>query len=98
MSKVQNYKLIEGRFSPSDATNVLFALFNSKINFHQLESFRIQEKNFVNPDSRKHEERVEELKQAYKYLKGIVNEASNDGMDLEIHGTIIMKPVERISK
>ena len=98
MSKAQNYKLIEGQFSPSDATNILFALFNSKINFHQLESFRIQERNFKNRDNIKHEERVEELKEAYKFLKTLINEASNDNMDLEIHGTITLIPVVRIPK
>ena len=98
MSKVQNYKLVEGQFSPSDATNILFALFNSKINFHQLESFRIQERNFKNRDNIKHEERVEELKEAYKVLKALINEASDENMDLEIHGTIMLKPVARIPK
>ena len=98
MSSVKNYKLVEGQFSPSDATNILFALFNSKINFHQLESFRIQEKNFKNRDSIKHEERVEELKEAYKFFKTLINEASDENMDLEIHGTIILKPVVRIPK
>ena len=98
MSSVKNYKLVEGQFSPSDATNILFALFNSKINFHQLESFRIQERNFKNRDNIKHEERVEELKEAYKVLKALINEASDENMDLEIHGTIILKPVVRIPK
>ena len=98
MSKVQNYKLVEGQFSPSDATNILFTLFNSKINFHQLESFRIQERNFKNRDNIKHEERVEELKEAYKVLKALINEASDENMDLEIHGTIMLKPVVRIQK
>ena len=41
MKKIEKYKLIEGQFSPSDSINILFALFNSKINFHQLEAFRI---------------------------------------------------------
>ncbi len=98
MSSVKNYKLVEGQFSPSDATNILFALFNSKINFHQLESFRIQERNFKNRDNIKHEERVEELKEAYKVLKALINEASDENMDLEIHGTIMLKPVVRIPK
>ena len=98
MSKVQNYKLVEGQFSPSDATNILFALFNSKINFHQLESFRIQERNFKNRDNIRHEERVEELKEAYKFFKTLINEASDGDMDLEIHVTITIKPVVRIPK
>jgi hypothetical protein len=98
MSNVQNYKLVEGQFSPSDATNILFALFNSKINFHQLESFRIQEQNFSNRDCIKHDQRAVELRDAYLFLKSIINSASDDSMDLEIHGTIIMQPVKRIPK
>ena len=98
MNNVQNYKLVEGQFSPSDATNILFALFNSKINFHELESFRIQEQNYSNRDYIKHDERVVQLRQAYSYLKTIITDASNDNMDLEIHGTVIIKPVIRIPK
>lgn len=98
MSKSQNFKLIEGRFSPLDATNILFTLFNSKINFHQLESLRIQERNSKDKDYVKHETRVIQLKQAHDLLKKVITNASDKNMDLEIHGTIILKPVERISK
>ena len=61
-----------------------------------MESFRIQEQNFKNRDYIKHEERVVELKDAYLFLKSLINEASNENKDLEIHGTIIMKPVVRV--
>jgi hypothetical protein len=95
MKNTQDYKLVEGLFSPSDATNILFALFNSKINFHQLESLRIQEQNFSNKNYIKHDERVVELREAYKVLKSLINEASDKNMDLQIHSTIIIKPVNR---
>lgn len=95
MSKVQNYKLVEGKFSPSDATNILFSLFNSKINFHQLESFRAQELNSSNNEVSQHEQRAVELKEAYLLMKAVVNNASKNNMDLEIHGNIEIKAVKR---
>lgn len=95
MNKIQNYKLIEGQFSPSDSINMLFALFNSKINFHQLESFRIQETNSLNNGFNQHEQRAVELKEAYLLMKAIVNNASEENMDLEIHGSIEIKPIKR---
>jgi len=97
MSKLQNYKLVEGQFSPSDSINILFSLFNSKINFHQLESFRMQEKNGLNNNFNQHEQRAIELKEAYLLMKAIVNNASENNMDLEIHGNIEIVPVERKS-
>lgn len=98
MDKIQNYKLVEGQFSPSDATNILFSLFNSKINFHVLESYRIQENNYKNRSHIKHDERAAQLREAYAFMKSIITDASNNNMDLEIHGTIIIKPVIRVPK
>jgi hypothetical protein len=95
MGKVQKYKLVEGQFSPSDSINILFALFNSKINFHQLESFRIQESSSLNNGFNQHEQRAVELKEAYLLMKAIVKNASEHNMDLEIHGNIEIKPIKR---
>lgn len=95
MDNLKQYKLVEGQFSPSDSINVLFALFNSKINFHQLESFRIQETNSLNNGFNQHEQRAVELKEAYLLMKAIVNNASEENMDLEIHGSIEIKPIKR---
>lgn len=95
MNKTQKYKLIEGQFSPSDSINILFALFNSKINFHQLEAFRINETNNNISMSVQHEQRALELKEAYLLIKSIVNNASDNNMDLEIHGDIRIKQIKR---
>ncbi len=95
MKKIEKYKLIEGQFSPSDSINILFALFNSKVNFHQLESFRIQETSNNSRLSSQHEQRALELKEAYLLMKSIINKASEKNMDLEIHGNIEIVPVER---
>lgn len=38
----KEFKLIDGQFSPDEAKNILMSLFNNKIDYHQLESFRNQ--------------------------------------------------------
>lgn len=76
MNKAQTYKRIEGQFNPSDSINILFTLFNSKINFHQLEAFRIQETSGNIKISTQHEQRTLELKEAYLLIKSIVNKAT----------------------
>ncbi len=92
---VTTYKLIEGQFTPSDSINILFALFNSKIKFHQLESFKIQERNINNKSFIQHENRIVELNESYLLLKSMVKMASDKNMDLEIHGNIEIKPIKK---
>lgn len=98
MQKLNTFKLVEGQFTPSDSINILFALFNSKINFHQLESFKIQERNSNNKNFLQHENRIVELKEAYLLMKAMIKEASDDNMDLQIHGNIKIKAIKRDSK
>ncbi len=98
MTESEKYKLIEGQFSPSDSINILFALFNSKINFHQLESFRLQELSGSYNRFNQHEQRALELKESYLLMKAIVNNASNNNLDLEINGSIEIKPIVREAK
>jgi hypothetical protein len=95
MEKIQKYKLIDGQFSPSDSINILFALFNSKINFHQLESFRIQEINSDNKKFIQHNQRALELKEAYLLLKSVANDAEKKNMEIKIHGNIEIKQVKK---
>ena len=92
---VTTYKLIEGQFTPSDSINILFALFNSKIKFHQLESFKIQERNINNKSFIQHENRIVELNESYLLLKSMVKMVSDKNMDLEIHGNIEIKPIKK---
>ena len=98
MSKISTFKLVEGQFKPSDSINILFTLFNSKINFHQLESFRIQERNINNKSFLQHENRIVELKEAYLLMQTIAKKASDENMDLEIQGNLKIKAIKRDRK
>lgn len=42
-----------------------------------------------------HEQRALELKEAYMLIKSIVHNASDNNMDLEIHGDIQIKQIKR---
>jgi hypothetical protein len=86
METAQQFKLIDGKFEPSEARSVLFALINSKINFHSLESFGISVRS--SGDTSFHDKRINELRQAYVNISKFLDYALNNNCDLEINGNI----------
>ena len=44
MKKKQDFKFIEGEFTPQDAKEVLIDLYTSKINFHLMKNFSSSER------------------------------------------------------
>lgn len=92
MEKKQSFKLIEGDFSPSDARNILFALVNSKINFHSLESFGISVRS--SGDTSFHEKRVKELATVNIDIKRLMDFAEANKLGLKIHSTINIELME----
>ena len=59
-------KLIEGKFSPEDAKEVLLELINHKINFHYLKNFSSEERFGQSIEGSK--KRIEYLKEAKRKL------------------------------
>jgi hypothetical protein len=93
MNNVQNQKLIDGRFNSTDSLNILFTLFNSKINFHQLEAFRIQIKNTGNIDY--HHKRIIELQKSYMSIKEIIENNFSENLEFDINCIIELKPIKK---
>ena len=89
MEKNQTYKLIDGDFDPSEARSILFALINSKINFHSMESFGIRER--TSGDTSFHEKRIKELAQTNVDIKKVVEYARENKLSLRINGNIEIK-------
>ena len=44
MNKIEKLKLIEGEFSFNEAREILTSMFNSKINFHNIQNWSSQER------------------------------------------------------
>jgi len=89
MEKEHNFKLIDGVFDPSEARSILFALINSKINFHQMESFGITVRS--SGDTSFHENRIKQLAQTNRDIKKVMDYATENNLRLKINGTIEIK-------
>ncbi len=85
MDKYQ-FKLIQGDFSPQDAKTVLMSVINSKINFHNLNSFSEFVKNNEDCELSKH--RISVLTSSLEDINKLLEESDKNGMRLKINGDI----------
>ena len=88
--KNHQLKLIEGNFTAPEAGKFLFALLNSKINYHSLEIFSAKERA-SHSDTKHNEKRIEELKAAEESLKKIIASAEQKNQKLSVNSIIEIK-------
>ena len=86
MGKQKTIKLIDGQFKPSEAKSILFALINSKINFHSMESFGITVRS--SGDVSHHEKRIKELRATNAEVKNFLDNATKSNQEIVLHGNI----------
>ena len=92
--KTENYfNLIKGKFNPEGAAKVLFALVNSKINYHNLEAFSNHERH--GSDITKAEKRIKELQTMNQKIKRAIDYAIKNNKELEVNGTINIKFIDK---
>jgi hypothetical protein len=88
-NEAQEFRLIDGSFTPAEAGNVLFSLISSKIRFHNLEELRHFEQV---PDQTSHsKKRIAELENFHSVLKKIIQTAEDQKKKLEITGEITIR-------
>lgn len=88
MDKYQ-FKLIQGDFSPQDAKTVLMSVINSKINFHNLNSFSEFVKN--NEDCETSKQRISVLTASLVDINKLLEESDRNGKRLKINGDITIE-------
>lgn len=86
MNTKHNLKLIEGKFTPIEAGEVLFGLISYKINYHQMELFSNEER--FGKDLSNSKKRIDELKTVHSSLKKIIDLTSKKGQILKINCVI----------
>ena len=79
-------KLIEGKFSPEDAKEVLLELINHKINFHSLKNFSSEERFGQSLEGSK--KRIEYLKDAKTKIIELIGKAKQTNSYLKLESTI----------
>ncbi|MFT4568004.1 MAG: hypothetical protein ACI9FN_002972 [Saprospiraceae bacterium] len=80
----QKVNLVDGCYTPSDASSLVTRLVEEKIKFLKLQNL----KNFIHDsscDCRPSEERVIELKQELQELKEIVSQSRIKGREIKIN-------------
>ncbi|MFS4468721.1 hypothetical protein [Maribacter sp. 2210JD10-5] len=83
----QDIKLIDGKFTPTEAKDLLVALIDHKINFHKLERLAVYA---VAPDGDTEEPsgRIGELEYEKNVLNDIIAIARREGKKLKISGDV----------
>lgn len=92
MEKEQNYKLIDGVFTIEDADQVLTALLNYKIDYHNREDFS----NHIrfNHEIEHSKVRIQELTTTKQEIKKLLSEIKSQDKKLQINGTISIRIAE----
>jgi hypothetical protein len=81
MGKQENIVLVKGTFSPGEAQELLLALLNSKINFHNTKDFSSRER-FGRPDAHS-QERLKHLKSARQQVIAKFSNLGEKGNDIK---------------
>ncbi|MFT6337219.1 MAG: hypothetical protein ACI86M_003885 [Saprospiraceae bacterium] len=90
---LQSISLIDGLFTPSDASDILNAMLTKKINYHNLQIMRITEGNHDDPCSHD-SKRLDKLKAEKARLKEIINDVRGLGKRMNIQSIIKIEVVD----
>lgn len=92
MENKENYKLIDGVFTAEAADQVLTALINYKIDYHNREDFS----NHIrfNHEIEHSKVRIQELTTTKQEIKNLLSETKLKDKKLQINGTISIRIVE----
>ena len=79
--------LLDGIFSPGEATHLLYSFLDFKIRYHQMEIFSAQELSSAADVSHNHQ-RLHELMQARKQLRQILDQAEKKDRQLSLKSVV----------
>jgi hypothetical protein len=92
MKNRNEYKLIEGNFSPENAKEILISIINNKIKYHELIAFS----NHIrfNDSLNSSQKRVEELTKTKESIEDLLQLAIKEGKNLKIDGTFFIEFID----
>ncbi|AFU69708.1 hypothetical protein P700755_003033 [Psychroflexus torquis ATCC 700755] len=85
--KVQNIQLVDGEFTPSQASDIISALINQKINYHKIEGLQLWERDHNN-DPKPLSNRINELEEEKRHAEEFIAELKAKGKNLKINGIL----------
>ncbi|MFD0932636.1 hypothetical protein ACFQ0R_08535 [Psychroflexus salinarum] len=91
--KDKKVKLVDGEFTPTQASDILNALIDQKINYHKIENLQHWEQDHNN-DSKPYIRRIKELEEEKKTIDRFITEIKQEGKKLCINGILTVKAVD----
>ncbi|MBO0353381.1 hypothetical protein LDL77_16715 [Flagellimonas marinaquae] len=86
-------QLVDGTFTPTEASDVITALIDEKINFHKIQRLKIWEGNHLGKTNLL-DSRIGELEQEKLTARNIIDHARAKGKQIVINGTLEIKYVD----
>lgn len=86
-------QLVKGEFTPSEASDVIMALINQKINYHKLKGLQLWEKSHER-DQEPINNRIKELQKEKQIATDFILKMIKEGKNLHINGTIEITTAE----
>lgn len=91
--KLKKVKLVDGEFTPTQASDIINALIDQKINYHKIENLQHWEQDH-NSDPKPYMLRIQELEEEKKAIDSYISEIKKEGKKLSISGILTVKPVD----
>lgn len=86
-------KLIDGEFTPTQASDILNAMIDQKINFHKIENLQHWEKDHDN-DPKPFIDRIQQLEDEKKALDTYITQIKKSGKNVRIDGLLSLSPID----
>ena len=93
VKELQQVKLVDGTFTPSESLDVISHLINAKINFHKIHKICVFEKN-ANEETTNDNNCIQTLLEEKEAFKTIYKEAKAQGKKLKISGALNIEFVD----
>jgi hypothetical protein len=83
----QKIQLVNGQFTPSEASDVIMNLINEKINFHKLQRLQVKEGNHKSTTNEL-DGRIGELEKEKEIAREFIKKTKSLGKNLKINGIL----------
>ena len=87
MKTKQNIQLVDGEFTPSEASDVIMSLIDQKINFHKLQRLALCE-GYYGADTEYPDGRIGELAVEKDIAREFIAQVRHQGKKLKINGVL----------
>lgn len=88
-STIQQLELIRGKFSPTESSELLKALFEQKINFHKIKRLQEWEGNH-DSETAPFKERIHELETSLSKAQEFISEHQDSENTISINAVIVL--------